>query len=410
MRLSSAVLRAALVPALLFSGCASAPEAPPAPPVAKQLVGTPKPMLPFSPAIKAGGFVYTSGQLGLSRDKPGADIKAQTRIALDAVDALLKAGGSSLARAASVTVFLKNAADVAAMNEVYAGYFTSEPPARTTVIVQALAAPDALVEVAAIGIVEGAERSVILPAGWKPQAAYSYAIKSGNTLFLAGLIARDGRTGAPVPGDIAAQTRTAMDNGAEILKAAGMSYGDVVQSRVWYNAENNRELNPVYSSYFAGVAPPVRAAVRARPPGDYLVEVSMVAVKDPTRTQIVPPNADGTPGAVRPGAFLSSGIKVGNTLYISGMLGVKRGQNEGDIRSQTTTTLDNIERTLKAAGFGWNDLVDALVYINDIARFQDMSSTYKEYLTAKGVTALPVRSTIGVGLGGEVEIMFTAVK
>lgn len=400
MRLMSVVLGAVLV---LGAAAPSFGQS-------RQVIGGGNASLPFSPAVKAGGFIYTAGAIGKGGQVSG-DIRQQTRDTLEGLDETLKSAGSSLANAASVTVYLTRADDVAGMNEAYAQYFSAfktAPPARTTVVLpHPLALPTALVEISAIGIPEGAERKVIHPEGWaKVPSAYSYGIQSGNTLFLAGVVSRNGRDNSNVPGDMATQTKTVMDNVGEILKAAGMGFGDVVQSRVWYNAENNRELNPVYSTYFEGVAPPVRAAVRANPPGaDFLLEVSMVAVKDSSRKLIVPPNADGTPG--RAGGVLSPAIQVGNTLYISGMLG-STPENKGDAKGQTAETLARIERALKAAGFDWSDIVDSLVYLSDMSKFQGMNAVYRERFPKDP----PARATIGVGLGGDalVEIMFTAVK
>jgi len=74
--------------------------------------------LPFSPAVKADGLIYVAGALGT--DAKGAvakgDIKAQTKQTLDNISATLKAGGSSLANAASVLVYLRSVGDFAAMN------------------------------------------------------------------------------------------------------------------------------------------------------------------------------------------------------------------------------------------------------------------------------------------------------
>ena len=103
----------------------------------KQIVTTGgNPSLPFSPAVKAGGLIYVAGTLGTNAAGAIAkgDIKAQTKQTLDNIAATLKAGGSSIANATSVTVYLRNAGDFAAMNEVYATFFTgAAPPARTTV-------------------------------------------------------------------------------------------------------------------------------------------------------------------------------------------------------------------------------------------------------------------------------------
>src|SRR5262249_30115371 len=103
----------------------------------KQIITTGgNPNLPFSPAVKAGGFIYVARTLGTNAS--GAltkgDVKAQTKQTLDNISATLKAAGTSLANATSVTVYLRSASDFAAMNEVYAPYFQKDPPARTTVI------------------------------------------------------------------------------------------------------------------------------------------------------------------------------------------------------------------------------------------------------------------------------------
>ncbi len=372
-----------------------------------QIIAGSNPSLPFSAAVKADGLIYVSGTIGAGPTVSG-DIKKQTKDTLDSIAGVLTQAGSSMANAASVTVYLTKAEDFAAMNEVYATYFPKDPPARTTVVLtQPLAYPTGLVEIAMIAIPNGGERKVIHPAGWvKSPAPYSYGIQSGNTLFLAGLISRNGKDNLPVAGDLAAQTKVVMDNGAEILKAAGMGFGDVVSSRVWYNAESNQALNEVYRTYFEGSAPPVRAAVRAGLTGpDYLVEVTMIAVKDPSRTQIVPPNADGTPG--RAGNVLSPAIQVGKRLYVAGMLG-STPANKGDAKAQTTEALARIERALTAAGYEWSNVVDALVYMPDMSKFQDMNAAYREVFKKN----FPARATIGTGLGGDalVEIMFTAVK
>ena len=195
------------------------------------------PTLPFSPAVKAGGLIYVAGTLGT--DAKGAiakgDIKAQTKQTLDNISATLKAGGSSLASATSVLVYLRNVGDFAAMNEVYTTYWSKDPPARTTVIVpQPLANADGLIEISMVAVPNGGERIVVHPGDWiKSPSPYSYGIKTGNTLFLAGLVSRNGKDNTNVKGDITAQTKTVLDNGATILKAAGMSLADVVSSRIF---------------------------------------------------------------------------------------------------------------------------------------------------------------------------------
>ena len=377
----------------------------------RQIINTgANPTLPFSSAVKAGGFIYVAGSIGDgSTPLAVGDVRAQTKQTLDGIAKILKTAGSSLANAASVTVYLRNVADFAAMNEVYATYFPANPPARTTVVVtQPLANADGLVEISMIAIPDGGERTVIHPADWvKSPAPYSYGIKSGNTLFLAGLVSRNGKDNANVPGDVTAQTKTVLDNGAAILKQAGMTYGDVVTARVFItDAAMFQTMNAAYRPYFGDVAP-ARLTVRAGLTGpDYAVEIAMIAVKDASRTAVNTPNADGTPG--RPSANLSSAIRVGNTLYLAGIVG-STPANRGDIKGQSTEVLDRIDRTLKAAGFTKSDVVDSTVFMSDMTKFGDMNEVYR----ARFGGNFPARATVGIGPIGDdvlVEMMFVAVK
>jgi 2-iminobutanoate/2-iminopropanoate deaminase len=106
-----------------------------------QTDNAPKAIGPYQQAIKANGFIYTAGQIPID-PKTGnlveGDISAQTRQVLENLKAVLEAGGSALDRVVKATVFLKNMADFAAMNEVYAEYFASAKPARSTVAVAEL--------------------------------------------------------------------------------------------------------------------------------------------------------------------------------------------------------------------------------------------------------------------------------
>ena len=153
-------------------------------------VGT-APTLPYSHAVKSGGLVYTSGVLAQDAGGnivPKGDIKGQTKAVIERLREVLTAAGSSLDQVVSVTVYLKSAGDFAAMNEVYSGFWTKDPPTRTTVVA-GFARPDALVEISMIAVPTGAERVVIHPASWiKSPSPYSYAIRTGDTVFLSGLV------------------------------------------------------------------------------------------------------------------------------------------------------------------------------------------------------------------------------
>lgn len=109
---------------------------------------------PYSQAIKANGFVLTSGQIAIdpaTQQVVAGDVAAQTDRVLRNLSEILEAAGSGLGKVVRCTVFLKNMDDFAPMNQVYGKYFSSTPPARSTVEVARLP-KDVLVEIDVIAL------------------------------------------------------------------------------------------------------------------------------------------------------------------------------------------------------------------------------------------------------------------
>ncbi|MEO2205761.1 RidA family protein [Paenibacillus pabuli] len=108
---------------------------------------------PYSQAVAAGDFVYTSGQLGLNPQTGefGADVQEQTRLSLSNVKAILEAAGTSMDKVVKTTVFLKDMNDFVPVNEVYSTFFEQPYPARSAVEVARLP-KDALVEIEVIAL------------------------------------------------------------------------------------------------------------------------------------------------------------------------------------------------------------------------------------------------------------------
>lgn len=123
----------------------------------KQIVKTglaPQAIGPYSQAIKAGGFVFASGQIPIDPETgefvPGG-IADQTRQVMKNLAAVLDAAGSDLQLVVKTTVYLADMAEFTAMNEIYGKFFSDEPPARATV--QAARLPrDARVEIEAVAL------------------------------------------------------------------------------------------------------------------------------------------------------------------------------------------------------------------------------------------------------------------
>ena len=123
--------------------------------MAKTIIATnkaPGAIGPYSQGIKANGFVFVSGQLGLIPETgvfAEGGVAGQTRQSLKNVRHVLEAAGSGLEKVVKVTVFLKDMKDFAAMNAVYSEFFTEDFPARSAVQVAALP-KDGLVEIEVI--------------------------------------------------------------------------------------------------------------------------------------------------------------------------------------------------------------------------------------------------------------------
>ena len=112
----------------------------------------PKPIGPYSQAVKINGLLYLSGQIPLdpkTNEMIAGDIKAQTERVLENIKGILESAGSNLHHVIKTTVFLKDMNEFPSMNEVYAKYFTTAHPARSTVQVARLP-KDASVEIEVI--------------------------------------------------------------------------------------------------------------------------------------------------------------------------------------------------------------------------------------------------------------------
>lgn len=102
----------------------------------------PKAIGPYSQAVRAGDFIYLSGQIPLDPETgqliAGGDIKADTHRVMKNLEAVLAASGTSFTRVVKATIYLADLADFAVVNEIYGSYFEPPYPARSTVQVAAL--------------------------------------------------------------------------------------------------------------------------------------------------------------------------------------------------------------------------------------------------------------------------------
>ena len=323
-----------------------------------------------------------------------ADLASQTSMALASVDKRLRAERSSLADALVITAYLKRAADFPAMNDAYKQAFKTAPPTRTTVVTEPLAA-GALVEIAAVAAPSGADRRVVHPSSWMASPnPYSYGIRSGELLFLSGLIARNGKDNSLVTGDVATQTRAVLENAREILDAAGLSFPHLVSARAFLpNLQDFAEFNRVYRE-FVGADRPARATVGATLTSpSYNVEITFVA--SAAARQAIETSETPNPN-------LSAAVRAGESLFVSGIL-ADGDAMKADAAPQTRDIIRKIDAVVAKAGFTRGDVRDLLVYVTDEAAG---TAAVAECRTAFG--AKPAITPVKVALaaeGARVEIM-----
>lgn len=216
-------------------------------------------------------------------------------------------------------------------------------------------------------------RRVLRPAGFPTDRPYSFAVRAGDAVYLAGQLGVDPVTGASVEG-IAAQTRQAMENIGAILAAEGLGHQHLVKCHVFLaSMDDYATMNEVYGSYFEGRVPARTTVEAAAVPGNSLVEIACIAHADLSAISVVRP-PDGTlPAPLGP---YSAAVWAGDVLYLSGMGGQdpKDRRVADDVPGQVTGTLANIGTTLTAAGLGFGDVVATTAYVttpDEMAGFED---------------------------------------
>lgn len=329
----------------------------------------------------------------------GADLTAQTTMALARIDERLRADRSSLADAAVVTVYLHRASDFAAMNDAYRQAWKGNPPTRTTVVTDLLT-PKALVEISAVAVPSGADRRVVHPASWMTSPnPYSYGIRAGNTLFLSGLVARNGKDNSVVSGDVATQTRAVMENARELLEAAGLSFSHIASARVFLTDGNDfAEFNRVYREYIGADRPARATVVAALTSPAYNVEIAVVASAAARQAIEI---------AAQPNPNLSAAVKADTSLFVSGLL-AEGNAAKGDPLAQTRDIIRKLDAILEKASFARADVRDLLIYVTDE---EAAKAAMAECRTAFGAKPAMTAARVAlVAAGLRVEIMAFAER
>jgi reactive intermediate/imine deaminase len=406
--------------------------------------GTPTPMAHYCQGVVAGDTLYAAGQIASDyrtgvppqarQDDAfpyyGSHIQKQAAYILENLRAVLRAGGCDLKDVVKSQVFLTDLNDFFHFDQVWKQFFPSPPP-RTTVQVSGLLVPGCRAEIDLWAVQPSAERRIISGASTPtPMAHYSQGILTGDTLYAAGQIASDYKTGVPPEArqdpafpyygsTIQKQARYILNNLKSVFQAAGCDFKDVVKSQVFLTDLNDfYYFDQVWKEFFP--SPPPRTTVQVSGllvPG-CKVEIDLWGVRSGVKREVV--KGASTPA---PMAHYCQGVLAGDTLYAAGQIasdyktGVPPEARQdpafpyygSDIQKQTRYVLENLRSVFRAAGCDLADTVKSQVFLTDLNDFHYFDQVWKEFFPSP-----PPRTTVQVsGLlvpGCRVEIDLTAVR
>ena len=403
--------------------------------------GTPTPMAHYCQGVLAGGTLYAAGQIASdyktgvppeARQDPafpyyGSDIQRQARYVLKNLESVFKAAGCDFKDVVKSQVFLTDLNDFYHFDQVWKEVFPSPPP-RTTVQVSGLLVPGCKVEIDLWGC-KGAKKVLAGKRTPTPMAHYSQGVLCGDTLYAAGQIASDYKTGVPPEArqdpafpyygsNIQKQARYILQNLRNVFQAAGCDFKDVVKSQVFLTDLNDfHYFDQVWKEFFP--VPPPRTTVQVSAllvPG-CRVEIDLWGVLPKTRRRVITGKSTPTPMA-----HYCQGILAGKTLYAAGQIasdyktGVPPEARQdpafpyygSHIQKQARYVLENLRSVFKAAGCDFKHVVKSQVFLTDLNDFYYFDQVWKEFFPSP-----PPRTTVQVsGLlvpGCRVEIDLTAV-
>ena len=349
--------------------------------------------LPFSPGVMVDGTLWIAGMVGSdpqTGEKPAA-IADQTTQAMENIGLVLTEAGLGFSNLVSCHVQLTDMGNYAAMNEVYGSFFEEgKYPARTTLEMPALVG-GAELEISCIAHADAEQISYVAPdPDVIPPAMgpYSSAVQGGKLLYLSGQGGRDPQTGE-TPQDLAEQTRQTMETIGHILSAANLDFNNALFTNVYYlGPENRATVDAAYMEDFqAGAAPSRGAFCLSKLPGDISTEITVVASDDDYITRLHPTNAE--PGETESPAGLSQGI-----LYLSAASAPDAGAS---IEDQLRAIFATQKERLALADMDLGHVVNANVYLADVADFDAMNAVFREFFPENP----PARTTVGVREEGD---------
>ncbi len=366
--------------------------------------------VPLSQGVKFGNRVFPSGMVGAKSETSEAveGFEAQTRQVMENLMTVAKLGGMRPKDFVKCTAFLKDLNYFGIFNRVYGEYFGEDFPARSAFEIPWLAGPYEL-EVEGFGYSSDkwrtSERQVIYTEN-APRfpVPLVQGIRVDNFIYPSGQVPALPKDSWPVEG-FKEQTKQAIDNLIEIIKAAGGEKSNLVRCIVFIKEISRFALfKQVYEEYFKDVKePPAFTCFGVTGlAGPYDMELEGIAYVG-SELEVFNPLQRTALDITH-----SQCVRAGDLIFVSGQLGFdsETGEVPLTFEGQTRKVMENLMKIADSAGATEADILKTTCYISNIRNFEFFNRIYQEYFKS----AFPARSAFAVaGLPGEFQIQVDAV-
>jgi 2-iminobutanoate/2-iminopropanoate deaminase len=359
----------------------------------------PSPEGPYSYGVKAGGWVFTAGMMGVDgagnlvgKTSGRPDVEMQTQQTLQNLTVVLEELGASIGKVAKVNGYITDFRYFDQYNATYRKFFKPPYPARATHS-KGLAVKDAIIEVDAIATVSGTPREIRSPklAEWDIPCAQG-GTQVGNVIFSSGHLPCDMKGKLVKRGDIRVHAEQVLDNIGATLEAVGYDFSDVIKINTtvpdWYEFLRYNEIRRKYFQEPFEASATIQGNIEIE---GALCEAEVVAVRGQTKRTIeseiaglghfsLKRRADTLYPPLPPtrGPY-SNGVQVDDLVYLVGQTGYEppgRLVGPSDIRAQTKKTMENHQICMDVLGGKMDDVVKTIVSITD---YRLIPAFYEEY-------------------------------
>lgn len=336
-------------------------------------------------------------------------VKDQAKQCLKNIKAIVESIDHVMDDVVKINIFVKNIADIEAIDEVYPAFFQSSLPTRTTVAVAALPMSDALVQMDAL-ISNGEGTAPQAPCALikvsrntdnAPQGLYSQTVAFSHYNNLSSQLPIDPTTGVLVAGGAKEQAKQCLNNIKAILESIDHVMGDIVKTTIFLkNISDIEVVNEVCAEYFPSYVPARTVVNAAALPMDALVQIdTAVSHGDgtppqlPEDTRLLVIEANNTENA--PQAPYSHTVAFSHYNHVSGQLPVVPQTSEivaGDVKAQAEQCLKNIKAIIESVDHVMDDIVKVNIQLKHIEDIDAVNEVYTTFFKGE----LPARTVVGV--------------